>query len=595
LSGKEPSKRFVPRISDVMRDHQGVPSGLRFVWHDQLVSLGLLRTPSIWFLAALAALVLLEIPSATGPFLDRFGGDFLAGWLGQLVLLSLLIDALRGRLPRGLTLIPLIFYLSYYAAFWQQEVQITRKSEEVRKSNPGRVLDFDPERYSLVMEAADVFAATYSVPAVYTRDPAFIRDEYISYRLIARENVRKFLSVADDDVQVLSIYWDDVIQPNVKELRYPERPPHAIISVAVRNEPGEGWRDWNIGERMTSLILEARVIGEFKTAYVRRLSIVPFLTVSCKSSARSSVRICQSKFMTEDEEIESRAESVDKALYSDPVSIMLGLKSRSKEEMINFPSLVGSEPVRAARGEDEAFEVLRAVIDEQNPTLSWTTTMLVASDAARLGPLAAGMAKRFLELSRPDSPDLPGRREQAALLAVALAALGPAEFAGVQGQLIDLARNNNLRDQHPLLYLRLADAGPKLYSIYRDQFLAQNATPAEKQLAALAICRIGQADSELMSAIKSEWADESGEAKDDNYRAALFVTLARLGQEGTLKNSMGSNSRALQVWYDAVLSGRGRTEVGPNNCMPIEWGGSYVPPFMAPRLRWTQQQWRAAD
>ena len=274
---------------------------------------------------------------------------------------------------------------------------------------------------------------------------------------------------------------------------------------------------------------------------------------------------------------------------------MLGLKRRSKEEMINFRTLVGSESVRAAPGEDDAFEALRAVIDGQNPALSWTTSILVAGDASRLGPLAAGMAKRFLELTRVDSPDLPTRRDQAALLAVGLAALGPAEFAGVQGQLIDLARNNNLRDQHPLLYLRLADAGPNLYSIYRDQFLAQNATPAEKQLAALAICRIGQADSELMSAIKSEWADELGEAKDDNYRAALFVTLAKLGQESALKNSMGSNSRALQVWYDAVLSGRGRTDVGPNNCMPIEWGGSYVPPFMTPRLRWTQQQWRAAD
>ncbi len=492
-------------------------------------------------------------------------------------------------------MIPLIFYLSYYAAFWQQGVQITRKSEEVRKTNPGKVLEFDPGRYSLVMEGADVFAASYSIPVAYTWEPAFIPDEYISYRLIARENIQKYLSIADNDVQILSIYWDDVIQPNVKELRYPERPRRPIISVSVRNEPGEGWRDWNIGERTTSLILETRVIGEFKTAYVRRLSIVPFFTIACKSSARSSVRTCQAKFMTEDEEIESRPESVDKALYSDPVSIMLGLKSRSKEEMTSFRSLAGSAPVRAARGEDEAFEALRAVIDGQNPTLSWTTSMLVAGDASRLGPLAAGMAKRFLELSRPDSPDLSGRREQAALLAVGLTALGPAEFAGVQGQLADLARNNSLREQYPLLYLRLADAGPKLYSIYRDQFLAQNATPADKQLAALAICRIGQADSELMSAIKSEWADYLGEAKDDNYRAALFVTLAKLGQESALKNSMGSNSRALQVWSDAVLSGRGRTDVGPNNCMPIEWGGGYVPPFMAPRLRWTQQQWRAAN
>jgi hypothetical protein len=166
----------------------------------------------------------------------------------------------------------------------------------------------------------------------------------------------------------------------------------------------------------------------------------------------------------------------------------------------------------------------------------------------------------------------------------------------VQGQLIDLARNSDLRHNYPLLYLRLADAGATLYSIYRDQFLAQNATQAEKQLAALAVCRIAQADSEFISAIKSEWTDGSGEAKDDNYRAALFVALASLGQEGDLRSSMRSNSRVLQGWYDAVLAGRGRTKVGPNNCMPMEWSGdAYLPPIMAPRLQWKQEQWRVVD
>jgi len=276
---------------------------------------------------------------------------------------------------------------------------------------------------------------------------------------------------------------------------------------------------------------------------------------------------------------------------------MLGLKRRTQEEMTNFRSLTGSVPPRPARGEDEAFEALRAVIDGQSPAASWATGSLIAGDPSRLAPFAAGMAKRFLELSRLDDPNLHARHELAAVLAAGITALGPAEFASVQGQLIDLARNNNLRDEYPLLYLRLADAGPKLYSIYRDQFLAENATPEEKQLAALGVCRIGQADSELISAIKSEWAEsESGEAKDDNYRAALFVTLAKLGEESTLRNSMRSSSRTLQEWYDAVLAGRGSTEIGPNNCMPMEWtDNTYVPPFMAPRLRWRQQQWRAAD
>ncbi len=296
--------------------------------------------------------------------------------------------------------------------------------------------------------------------------------------------------------------------------------------------------------------------------------------------------------------IESRPDSVDRALYDDPVSVMLGIKGLSMSEMTNFRGFSGETSPRAAPGEDEAFEALRAVIDGRSPALSWATGLLISGDSPRLAPLAAGMAKRFLALSRMDDADLPGLREQAALLTTGIAALGPAEFASVQDQLADLAQRLGLRDEYPLLYLRLADAGPKLFAIYRDQFLAQGATQQEKLLAALAICRIGQADSELISAIKSEWSESDRDAaKDDIYKSALFVALAKLGQENFLRSSGPSSSKTLQGWYDAILTGRGKTDIGPNNCMPMQWPRSsiYVPPFMAPRLRWTQQQWRVGD
>ena len=190
-------------------------------------------------------------------------------------------------------------------------------------------------------------------------------------------------------------------------------------------------------------------------------------------------------------------------------------------------------PARTKRSKPSAKSLA-----EEAPLFPGRRFILISGDSSRLAPFAAGMAKRFLDLSRMDNADLPGHREQAALLATGIAALGPAEFASVQGQLADLAQKDGLRDDYPLLYLRLADAGPKLFAIYRDQFLAQSATQKEKLLAALAICRIGQADSELISAIKSEWSESDNDAaKADNYRAALFVALAKLGQEDLLRSS----------------------------------------------------------
>jgi hypothetical protein len=560
----------------------------------------LFRVTSLWFLIPLIVLMALELPSAPGRILQKFGADFVAGWLCQLVFLSLFIDALKGTLPRAAMLIPIIFYSSYYFEFWQQGVHVKLESDELRRTNPGMIVQFDSKLHSLVVDQADVFAATHSIPVVYQREPSYVRDGYLSYRLIARNEIEAYLRRNADDVQVFSVYLNDKIQSNAKELRIPERPPHKIISVSGYDDPGEGWKDWNIGFQITAASFEGQVRGVFKSGYVGRLPIVPFFTIGCKFSSETSKRTCQAEFATERVPMESRPNSVDRTLYPDPVSIMLGINALSDNQIVHFRnSDVGDDhPMRAAPGEDAAFGALQDIVIGRRPAVSWATSFLVANNPSRLAPFASVMTKRFLDLSQTGAVVVPGRLEQARLLAGGIVALGPAEFATVQGQLSDFARRDNIiRDEYPLLYLRLADVGPRMYSIYRDQFLDQNATERDKLLAVTAICRIGQADSELISAINSEWAKfDSGELTDNNYQTALFVALLKLGQESTIKDTGRPNSRILRGWYEAVLAGRGKTDVGPNNCMPMEWPeNTYVPAFLAPRLRWANERWVLAD
>jgi hypothetical protein len=560
----------------------------------------LFRVSTLWFVIPFIVLMVLEALPAPGRLLQKFGADFVAGWLGQLVLLSLIVDALKGTLPRAVMAIPLIFYSGYYLSYWEQGIHVNRKSDELSRINPGMIFKFDPRSNSLVTDQADVFAATHSIPVVYARDASYVRDGYLSYRLIARNEVEHYLRRNADDVQIFAVYLNDTIQSNVKELRIPERPPHRIISISAYDDPGEGWNDWNIGFETTTVSVEGKIVGIFKSGYVLRLPIIPFFTIGCKFSSERSKRTCQAEFATERAPIESRPYSVDRRLYSDSVSIMLGIKTLSDSQIAHFRnSDVGDDPpMRAAPGEDAAFDALQDIVGGRSPTISWATSFLIASNPSRLAPFASAMTKRFLDLSQAGAIDVPARLEQARLLAAGIVALGPAEFATVQDLLSDLARkDNSIRDNYPLLYLRLADAGPRMYSIYRDEFLDQNATARDKLLAVAAICRVGQADSELISAIDSEWAKfDSGELKDNNYQTALFVALLKLGQESTIRDSSRPNSSILQGWYDAVLAGRGKTEVGPNNCMPMEWPeNTYVPPFLAPHLRWTNERWVLAD
>jgi hypothetical protein len=558
----------------------------------------LLRVSSLWFALALIVLMALEVPAASGRMLEKFGADIVAGWLGQLVLLSLLVDAARGTLPRAAGLIPLIFYVSYYLAFWEQGIHIKLESDELRKTNPKLILQFDSKLHSLVTDQADVFAATHSIPVVYTRDPSYLQDGFLSYRLIARDKIGEYLARNMDEVQILSVDWDDSIVSNVRVLRIPERPPNMIITASVHDDNGEGWKDWNIGFRTTSLSVNGQTIGTFKSGYVHRLPVVPFFTIGCKFSSEPSRRRCRADFTTERVPIESRPDSLDRTLYPDPVSIMLGIKSLSHFEIAHHNSDVGGDlPTRATPGEDAAFGTLQAVINGRSPPLSWGTGFLIANNPSRLAPFAAAMTNRLIDLVHGGF-DVPGRLEQIRLLVNGIVALRPVEFATVQDLLSNLARGDiGILNTYPLLYLRLADAGPRMYSIYRDQFLVQDATQREKLLAVIAICRVGQADSELISALYSEWAKfDSGNQKDDNYRTALFVALLKFGQENTVKNSSQQNSPTLKAWYEAVLADRGKTDAGPNNCMPMEWPeDTYVPRTLAPSLKWLNERWVPDD
>jgi hypothetical protein len=554
----------------------------------------ILRIPSLWFVVALFCLLTLELIPASGRFLEQFDSFVFIGWLLQLVLLSLLVDALRGVLPRELLFIPVIFYSSYYFALWAQNKHISVESEKLTAENPANIIDFDPSLYSLVTERADEFVASHYIPVAYAYESTNIDDQYVSYRLMKKDDLSKYSYKNNDGSQILRVYLGDKLQQNVGVLRLVEQPKGHIVSVEVINDPGEGWKDWNIGTETTSLSLDNRVIGSFKRAFVRKLLAIPFFAVGCKTSAGSSKRNCYTEFMTREIWINSQPSSVDVALYDSPVSVMLGIRRLSKEEIAGRISW--NPPPQHPPGEDQAFDALRDVVEGRSPALSWSTSVLISGDQIRLAPFATGMAKRFLDLGRSDNANFPGRREQTALLATGIASLGRAEFETVQNLLADLARKENVRDEYPLIYLRLADSGAQLYPIYRDQFLAQNATQTQKLFAVLAICRMGQADSELISALKLEWA-ESGVTQPDNYRAALFVALTKLGQEDELRAAAQSSSRVMKAWYDAVLAGRGKTDVGPNNCMPMEWPGdyTYVPPSMAPSLRWVEQQWRVAN
>ena len=191
------------------------------------------------------------------------------------------------------------------------------------------------------------------------------------------------------------------IQSNAKELRVPERPIHKIIRISAYDDPGEGWKDWNIGFETTTRVSTKTMVGVFKSGYVRQLPIIPFFTIGRKFSSEIQRRTCQAEFGTERLPIESRPNSMDRTLYPDPVSIMLGIKALSDNRNCTFSQSrrwrcpPNTRPSRRRRGFRRAAG--RQLMDEAQ-LISWAMSFLIASNPSRLAPFATAMTKRFLAL-----------------------------------------------------------------------------------------------------------------------------------------------------------------------------------------------------
>ena len=540
------------------------------------------RSLALRSLVVLTGLLFLELLPATGPILARAGAAYVAGWLVQVCLLAALVDAVRGALPRLVAVVPLLAYAAYWFAVWEQIGRVELRSEALQKSNPGVVLAFDPDKHSLVTDNAGAFAVSHVIPIVYSRDPA--RPEgYLSYRMVAR-------AVAGSSPKIGKSA--SVPLKDLSESGFAAVPAGLLIASSVSDHPGDIWKDWGIGEQTIEIAAKGTVLGVFHTAYVDSLPPLPFVTIGCTYAGGASGQ-CSAGFVTQRLIIESRPTSVDRGLYDDGLSVMLKIAARSDKDSVRTHDLkvsaVTAAPSEVDGAEDAAFAELEGLIKGGDNELSSTVARTVANNPLRLEPLASLLVSRFLDLYRTKPPKAPGRQRNLSLLAMVISALSPSAFSAVQDQLAPLLGEMSA---YPLLYLRMADLGVAAYPHYRDRIMSNDVSDAELTLSILAICRLGFADDELVSSMKAKLETSNDTDAKPELVSAIVVTMMKLGQENFAAEINLSGPAWLQTWRSEVLSGKGRTQVGPNNCMPAEWPlDQEIPPVMAPGLVWARRGW----
>jgi hypothetical protein len=307
----------------------------------------LTRLVSFWAFVVFAALIVLQVFPYTGIFLMLVAGGLITGLVLHVFLVALFAEACARRVPRFLIAVPLAAYGSYYALLSGQAYLIMQKSAELRASNPGQVLRFDPDTQSLVTKEANDFVTHYAIVVAYEPSPGTKPEGYLSYRLIRRDQCDTIRKDTQARIQVWGVSLNHVLQKSVCELRFPETPEHAAI-VATRRGYEESWRRrWSTSEYSTELVVDGELVATYRSASVWRLPVLPMLYIGCALISSKPAWECGADFLTTHTPLDTVPTAIDRARYDTPLSVMLGIPKYTEQDLQNFQGYAQNEAALA--------------------------------------------------------------------------------------------------------------------------------------------------------------------------------------------------------------------------------------------------------
>jgi hypothetical protein len=542
-------------------------------------------------LAALVALVVLQWIPYTGIFLMIIAGPLIAGLLVHVVLASLFVEACLGRLPRILAAVPFAAYGGYALVYAQQSATIAAKSAELKAANPGLVLAFDPQAHALVSgDRAQALVSAYRLPVVYEANAHHPPEGHLSYRLIPRAQCQ-IPKDSQSRVHTFGVHADGKLLRDLCLLRFPDRPAGRVVTV-TRTEPKTRRDTREIVETTIRVEREGAVLGTFRTARVQRYPVFPWLAIGCGLNSGAPSWDCFAGFWRTPEEIDALPPGAPAGRL--PEALMLGLHKYTPAELAAFRGFPENAEAVARAGQeaervtDAVFATLEAILAGGSPELPHNMSYAIAREPARLAPLAERMASRLVELQAGPAARKDG--EMMGVLASGLAALPAEAFGRVAAAALAAVRAGADPKSHPTLYLRAADYGAAALPFYRAELMRPH-PPLTRALPVLALCRIGEADAETISEMKTRILGPEA-AKDRRYQSALFVALARMGEAEFLRSNLETLSDKQRDWMETVLAGDGDVDGRPNNCMSHEWGlTGHLGEALQPALKRLRGKW----
>ena len=528
---------------------------------------------------------ILQVIPITGIFLMMVGASFFCGLLLLAFMIVIFIEALVGRVPRWMLLVPIIFFGGYYGLYFQQAGKIASREIELQKSNPTKIYNFDTGQEDLVTADGRHLVSAFRIPVVYVKNKNNA-EGYLSYRIVTKEHCNSIPEDSEARISKGAVNYRE--KPRAGRsfgrlrsrkglclLRMPEKPTKNIIVVETKGQ--QIWkRKSSIEEGSYKLLKNNKVLGEYRTASVQRYRNFPIPIIGCFLNSGAPSWDCSYGFRKSLYHLKTNPMSIAPDIKINPVILMLGIAKYTDDDFSRFKEYPESaQAIKKAKGfagniVDEMFEKLDKMLTDPKQKIAWRMEHTLTRDPGRIAERSEQIIRFLGRLEHNEREKIYAAGNKQRLMFSLLAWL-PDEKINELGSLIfDRLKEYKKLGDAPELYIRLADAADTLSNLkpyYEEHLITGKNKSWQNYLPASALCRVGKASSSTIEFMKSTIKKEGMQKQGNEYHEALFLALLVLGERDFLESLMAEQNMRYSNWYKTILDGKADGQYGPNNCM----------------------------
>ncbi|MBL4803899.1 MAG: hypothetical protein JKY71_03455 [Alphaproteobacteria bacterium] len=280
-----------------------------------------------WAMAFVILMLLSWFP-VTGIFLLIVAGPIWIGFMVHIIAVALVVDVLRGRLPRIFLLAAIGPYFLYYGSYVLEGMRIENLRVEYAADNPNMIAQYDPSAHALVTTIP--FVSEYDVPVTFGSRP-HEPEGYMSKRLATGEYCQTLKEIKGRTI-VASSYRNPL--PNACIFMSPEKPQKPMLQIQIEKEATDNRK---LHVTAYSFILDGQPINEYRAMFYARLRILPLFVSGCWLNSGRPSWECEFGFARKKIELDvypgkNPMMDGEKGL----VALLLGIRQRNTETLADF-------------------------------------------------------------------------------------------------------------------------------------------------------------------------------------------------------------------------------------------------------------------